>query len=171
MGGMRRLASGIAGPFTQEARPFPNPAAGAGLSITVPGGELWHLRTLAVRLVTSAAVANRTLALTVSNQTSVIGTFAAQAVITAGLTTDVTWMGGATPLSSAIVANALLAPAPELVLQPGWQLQVAIGAVDAADQLSRVVAWIDRLDQPPWLLPLMGTPEQEAFDAAVAADQ
>lgn len=165
-----RLATGIAGPFSQEARPVATPAVASGLTITVPGGEVWKVRTVKARLVTDANVANRTLALTVGNQAVTIGTFAAQATIAASLTTDVTWMAGAVPTPTAIVAGAILAPLPELVLVAGWQLAITIGAVQAADQLSQVVAYIDRLDQPPYVLPLFGTPEADRFREALAAE-
>ncbi len=36
-----------------------DPAAGAEVSVTVPGGELWEVQSLEVNLVTSAVVANR----------------------------------------------------------------------------------------------------------------
>lgn len=116
-----------------------NPAAGvATVTVTVPAGQQWQLATFALRLVTSAVVANREVQLQVKDAAgNVVGTFPAPSTQPASFTTLYTWGVGA-GIQTSIGGDQTIA-LPAFTLQPGWQIVVTVFTMDAADQLSNIV--------------------------------
>lgn len=116
-----------------------NPAAGAKLTVTVPGGQIRRLLAGTLLLTTSAAVANRVPFVEVLNADGLIEYHAPQGgAITAGLAATVAISPQFT-IQTALVNAAALLLVPDYYLLPGEQLVVDVSNIQAADQISKVV--------------------------------
>jgi hypothetical protein len=116
----------------------PSPAAGVEWTQTVPGGVIWELLSVKLRLVTSAVVANRQTILQCRDQDDVILRAGSNNVnIPASSTQTVTFenVGATTNLGSVIQG---LLPSPPFVLQSGWKVGTLTNGLDAGDQYSLV---------------------------------
>lgn len=134
LGLTRLLGHGRA--FTEVVAPK-SPAAGGGFTYTVE--RYWEVSdSLAFRLVTDANAANRQVTVNVLDGGGVLlASFAAAAVQTAALTRDYVFLPNINTSSgptNAIYYN----PWYEGLLQPQFEIVVAIGAVQVGDQLSRI---------------------------------
>lgn len=121
-----------------ESLRFPDPAAGANFSATVPGEYEYRIDALRFDLVTSAAVANR---IPVIDFVHPDGYFqyevSAANTLPAGSAVSVYAMSQYAPsLRTATGGNYVALP--DTVLKPMWKIQVNIGAIDVADQISNV---------------------------------
>lgn len=119
-----RIVSGVA-----------TPAAGADWSTSVPAGHLWQLLGVTATLVTSAAVANRAVALVLGDGSNPFLTIPAPAVQAASLTGVYSWAGEGGGYALGV---RQLGPLPPLVLPPSWTVAVSTLLVDATDQWSAV---------------------------------
>jgi hypothetical protein len=150
-----RVAENIVLP-TIEIAPQPAPVEGGPVNVqqlvTVPNGTglvpsvytvaggaaLWPLSVMC-RLTTSAAVADRTVALEYRDQMGtrylVAGT---QAVVQAGQTQSFCWHPQAGEVAWPI-EDAAIAPLPQQHVMPGFQLAVKVGNGDAGDVLDQVL--------------------------------
>lgn len=129
-----------------------NPAAGANFSIAVPKGEQWHVVALHFKLATSAAVANRSAAIQVlgpDGATPITEVGPGAVVQAASLTNVYNFQAGANGTGSqGNVVNAttgsVIGSLPgDLWLTGGCVLQSAVAAIDVADQISSVSAWVE----------------------------
>lgn len=111
-----------------------NPAVGAEDVITVPAGETWRLDNILLRLVTSAAVANRTVILIIDdgNPANVIFTSQANGNQTAGQTTD--YIFGAGLPERAGIGGIEQHGVPPLMLKGGYRIRTLTTGKDAGDQ-------------------------------------
>lgn len=112
-----------------------NPAAGADWSQSVPAGHLWQLLGVTATLTTSAAVANRAVALVLGDGTNPFLTIPAPAVQAASLAGVYSWAGEG---GGYAVGVRQLAPLPGLTLPPAWTLGSSTLLVDVGDQWSAV---------------------------------
>jgi hypothetical protein len=116
----------------------PQPAAGVGVTVSVPESEYQTLVAVAFRLVTSATIATRTPVVSVTDGSGVnlIGVAAGYGT-TAGSTADYSFAAGLGEWDQSNNANASggLISFP---LDGGDSIVISVGAIDATDQLSRV---------------------------------
>lgn len=123
----------------QQLVTVPNGTGVAPSVYTVAGGAaLWPLSVMC-RLTTSAAVADRTVALEYRTPDGtrylVAGT---QAVVQAGNVQSFCWHPQAGEVAWPI-EDAAIAPLPQQHVMPGFQLAVKVGSGDVADVLDQVL--------------------------------
>ena len=123
----------------QQLVTVPNGTGLAASVYTVAGGAaLWPLSVMC-RLVTSAAVADRTVALEYRDAMGarylVAGT---QAIVQASNTQSFCWHPQAGEVAWPI-EDAALAPLPQQHVMPGFQLAIKVGNGDAGDVLDQVL--------------------------------
>lgn len=122
----------------------PAPAAGQGLTYVVDGRFFERMLTLTFTLSTSAVVANRFAQLFLEDNNGLIvssvpcsGTVVASQVLNVFLA----WDGVAYSFGS---SGGTYGKLPDLIVPPGWKWVVSVFGADAADQLSAVVASVQR---------------------------
>lgn len=135
----RVLVMAMTGGFT-ELTPG-NPAAGAGFTYTNNTGVAQSLQSVSYNLLTDATVANRFARIEILDSTGKIVGFSGQ-------------LGSGTPASSTLtffaaqgagsptftgVAGFQSVGLPAILVQPGWQVQLSVSAMDAGDQISNIV--------------------------------
>jgi hypothetical protein len=126
------------GDVTRTVLAAPQPAAGAGVTVGVPESEYQTLVAVAFRLVTSNVVATRTPVVSVTDGSGVaIMGVAAGFGTTASSTADYSFAVGLGEWDQSNNANASGA-LPPFPLAAGDSIVVSVGAIDTADQLSRV---------------------------------
>ncbi len=120
------------------------PAAGAGFTYT-NSGRYWEVLDLAAfKMVTGSNAANRQVTLTIADGLGIaIATLPAASVQTASLTWNYTWSTDFSNFNT-VVGLAVTSPLPYVFLQPAYSVTVAVGAVDAADQISNIVLYLER---------------------------
>lgn len=139
------------------------PAAGADISITVPGQSVWQLVALTGLLTPDNNATARGVAFTVTDGSTIIGTFPAGATIAASTATQVTLAPGAGYTQTTAVGAALTVGVPPLILTAGWQLKTATTAIHSGDQWSGVVLTV--------LEVFIGTVEHERMIARAILDR
>lgn len=118
--------------------PIPDPAAGATYTYTVPGGRMVSLATVHAKLVTSATVASREPRLLLADNDGIEwARIPWTTAVAASGTVVLTWARGIGTSLTGADTSALL-PLPDLLLMPGHQITVDVGAIDAGDQLSEL---------------------------------
>lgn len=146
VGVLRALAYGLG--FLDRQRPA-NPAAGSGLTITVPGGESWRVLSLVYTLTTSAVAANRSPELRVlDGDGNVTAAYPMGATQTATLTTINTFALGATSQASGAASNKACGIG-EIFIPAGYKLQVFVGSQDAGDTVTNIELHIERYPDGP----------------------
>lgn len=116
--------------------PFKPVAAGAALSMTMPGSVVSELQSVTVTLVTSADVATRIPYLTVTGPGgAIMGTFPAGTTYAASKTVVITWAVGVVAFGANDGTRAVTA-IPAYVMESGYVLSVTADAIVAADQFS-----------------------------------
>jgi hypothetical protein len=128
----------------QEVQKPGNPGAGNGFAIKPAGGEVWRLRGLNGQLVTSSAVAARTVYLEFQDGDGITGLhLPASATVAASTTTQFSFVAGG--LSSYVGGDGSLVVAmPQLLIPGGYIVKVGVGSMDAGDQLENFHVWTDR---------------------------
>lgn len=125
------------------------PAAGASFSLTSPGRLGWLLAAITGRLVTSAAVANRTLTLRYDDGNgSWFYRSALNLVLPAGTTELFTFAANVGNAYNDGAGNAF-APLLPVEFQGGQKVALAVGAIDVADQLDQLVLTFVRRPYAP----------------------
>jgi hypothetical protein len=139
--------------FYQVAAATP-PAAGTEFALRAPGQGLWRVISVAFLFTTSAAVANRRVALVADDQTDIW--FAAESTVDVAAGAAVRF--GAYPGASASGLTAVLVniPLPDggLVLQPGHRLRSLTTLLDVGDTYTQIRAQVQEYPQGPdfeWL--------------------
>lgn len=122
-----------------------DPAAGADWSTTAPGSAARRIVSLHARLVASAAVANRQVALIASSSAGRWYQQAWSVTQTAGQTVDYGAHTAAGTAGAAPGTASVPLPAAGLLLLPGFQLSVVTTGIDVADQWSGVNLLIDEI--------------------------
>jgi hypothetical protein len=133
-----------AGRGTVETFTVASPSAGANLTRTTSQGYWERYVAVFFTLVTSAAVANRQVALEWQDgDGNVLTDTACGSVQTATNTWRYGFGIGLLGFNNANAARQN-APLPWLFLQPSWKLVSNVGAFDAADQISVVRGVVER---------------------------
>lgn len=114
------------------------PAAGAGFTYTNDGSYWEMIDTVSCQIVTGGNAANRQPTLSILGGDGIaLATLPSASVQTASLTWQYTWSTEFSNFNT-VVATAVTAPLPAIFLQPTFSIALAIGAVDAADQVSNI---------------------------------
>jgi hypothetical protein len=111
------------------------PAAGAEISITVPAGVNWILRSMAFTLTTAAGGSNRQEHLVLDDGANVFWAGVSAAPQAGSAVDYVSWAAGAAPASDATPAIQGTLPA-ECRMRPGWRIRTATTGIQAGDQYS-----------------------------------
>ena len=124
----------------------PNPAAGAGVNVPVPGGQVWVLIAARLRLVTSAVVANRFVRVAVTDGTDAVFENTIERAVTASLTTIVSLVpfGAVQGTLQAQTMQVMSVPAGPWLA--GEQFQISVDAIDVGDQISQVRFYVAEYD-------------------------
>lgn len=124
------------------------PAAGADISDSVPANAKWGVVSAFFKLVTSAAVANRTLVFVIDDGVNIVQTVVINIVIPAVTTWNIsigqTLQNITLPASG--VANACMPLGVNLF--PLWRLRTLTTGLQAGDQYSNITYGVQE-----WLLP------------------
>lgn len=121
-----------------ESFPIATPAAGAGVAHSVPGQFVYRVDAIAFQLVTSAAVANRIPVIDyVDPDGNIVYEVSAALAVAAGATVNVFAMTAYAPTIRTATGGSYVA-LPDTLLKPMWQIQVNVGAIDVADQISKI---------------------------------
>lgn len=137
----------------------PAPAVGTDIVITCPGTSIWRPIGLVATLVTSAAAANRQVALKVTDGTDTLGLQLDANTLPANVTGRVSYFGSGNVSLGGAGATLMTNPMPEVVLPPGHTIGFETALIDVADQWGACVLWVEEyLNQP------FGTHEQRVED-------
>jgi hypothetical protein len=118
-----------------------SPAAGANASFTVGGRNVQGLRVLAAlaTLATDSNVASRLLALDFIDARAVTRVRnAATLLVTASTSATVFQWDQAHAVSEWQTGTPVFAPLVDVILTPGWKVQLTVDSIQAGDQLSAV---------------------------------
>ena len=128
----------------------PNPAAGVDWAHTFTGAFVRRIISVAATLTTSAAVANRAVRLDVTAPEGRALSIPLPAVVTATLTTALTWAEGIYPVNTALFDSALSTGFEGMVMPPGFTIGTVSAALDVADQFSNVLIMVESWESIPW---------------------
>lgn len=131
-----------------------DPAPGSEFAIVAPGQGIWRVVSVAWRLVTSAAVADRNVNLVADDQTDIYLQSRSGVDQSAGLTGTYGAFAGAAPGGFPATLINLALPNDGLILQPGHRLRSRTVNIQAADQFSLIRALVQEFPQGPiveWL--------------------
>lgn len=146
----------------------PTPAVGGEVILTVPGGEDWRVIGVRARLVTSAVVANRVPTLCWDDQTNIGGQISSQIAVPASTTVFVNFVAEASFASAAISGGVIVVPMPAWILPTAYRLRTITNLIDVGDQYDQITFSIERMDEPPWRLPMVGTALDDAVQHEIA---
>lgn len=116
-----------------------NPAVATDWTVQAPGEGTWWVTSVVATLVTDANVANRHPDLTLTDGTNTLWRIPPGALITASLTTVISWVPGLGYASPAIVGNRLVIGTGEIVMVPGWTIGTTGSTLQAGDQWGPIV--------------------------------
>jgi hypothetical protein len=130
-----------------------NPSAGAEAVITVPGGKWWRVRSVHLKLVTSATAANRLLRLIIDDGVNPLFKVPNDVNHVASQTTEYSYANGVVAeAAQGATAAARLYSIPELALGPGFRILTVTAALQAADQFSEIALLIEEFAGDPTLI-------------------
>lgn len=133
--GYTELVVGARYPLVVKVR---TPAAGANWSLTVPGGKRWWIDTLSYRLTTSAVVANRLSAVTVTDGTTEVWRGGPLAQFGASTAHYICGADGFTGNTGTAFVLASPFQTPRFWLEAGYVIAVVTYLLDAADQYNTI---------------------------------
>jgi hypothetical protein len=114
------------------------PAAGAEISVPVPAGVNWILRSVSYSLTTSAVVANRLSHLVLDDGANIFWEGVSGSAEAASLTERYSWTAGISAQSDA--GNVIQGAIPtECRMRPGWRVRTVTSALDLGDQYSSAI--------------------------------
>ena len=160
-------------PHTTEIRQIASPAAGADITIPVGNGEAWRLLGLKATVVTDANVAARIPHLALDNGTATIigAQISPGASFPAGSTVTLSWVSSYAAGVTVVAGGVVTVGVPDFVIPTGWRLRTITTAIQVGDQWSNITAFIERLDEPPWREPMIGTAFDDAVHEALAQSE
>lgn len=129
--------------------PITTPAAGADLSIVVPGGSVWIPRALTATLTTSAAVANRSTMVQLTDGTAVLFTLPTGLAHAASLAARYSWVNGNDFLVGSVAGGNITSDLPDMALPAGYTITTVTTLVDVADQWSKAFLWVEEILSMP----------------------
>lgn len=109
-----------------------DPAANAEISYTVPAGQILFLQGARVSLVTDANAANRTVAMTIDDGTTVVQRFSSPSLHTASLTWGYTFSAGATN-AAVLGLEVVVGMGSNLLLPSGYRIKTVTTNLQVGD--------------------------------------
>ncbi len=131
------MVPGIEGPGLLRSLTVANPAAGVDWTQAAPTNGRWFLRGGTATLLTSAAIANRQVALVIDDGASTLFTIEAAAVQAAGATVVYDLIPGDTLTALTATHQPVIIPR-DLRLLAGWRVRTSTGLLQAGDQWSAI---------------------------------
>ena len=132
-----------------EVVPVASPAVATGFTYTVSGTQWQLLDLISFRLVSDGNAANRQVTLTIADAGGIaLATLPSASVQVATKTYDYTWSTEFDTFN-AVVSNAITSPLPAIFLQPEFTVVVAVGSVQAGDQISRIRLYAEQFVTGP----------------------
>lgn len=126
------------------------PGVALGVSRRIPGETFEQLMVVRFTLVADATVANRFVAVDVTDGDAVVvSRIASTTAVTAGLTARFTFAVGIGTVAAGGVNEQML-PLPEVPFPPGFTHAVSIASVQAGDQLSAISFYLRRWPSATW---------------------
>lgn len=130
--------------------PVANPAPGAETSILVPGGVVWKVQSLFVRLATSAVVANRFVNILIGDSTSTFFRLGGIAAQTASTTLIYDWTVDWGDHLSGTSNTVFNQPFPNFPILGGWTISTLTSSIDVADQYSQIALYVLEIEETPY---------------------
>lgn len=126
-------------------RPSPDPAAGVGWSFPVRD-RYARLISGQVHFVASAAVASRAIDIQIADGQGAIFRYSLATSIVASQTWDLNYVGGLVTDVTDPAHNRASLGLPNVWLPPGYTISAPTQGIDAADQFTGLVLWLEYLD-------------------------
>lgn len=123
----------------------PNPAAGAEVSVVVPGGRIWIVEAITVTLVASADVANRNPVMTLTDGNTEWARIGLSVSQTAGLTVVHSWIRSIGYGSGTVAVGSVHYGLPSVPMFPGWRLATVTQNLQAADDFGAPVLLVTEI--------------------------
>ncbi len=131
-------------------KPLPSPAAGADWQATVPGGYRWRLKSITALLTAAVAVANRIATLWVSDGTNPLVYLPTNLTVVASTAVRFTFMPVEAPYNQVGPPIQCVSALPGFWLPSGYAFGVTTQGIQAADQWSGLVAYLEQeITGPP----------------------
>lgn len=126
-----------------------NPAAGADFIVTVPTGARWRVQKLFATLVTSAAVATRSVDLIVDDGANILWQMSAGVTQAASLTDNyILDPGGTFRGTDGLTPANVHHPLGPIVLSAGMRIRSSTASIQAADQWSAIRTLVEEWQEP-----------------------
>lgn len=117
-----------------------DPAANTEISYTVPAGQILFLQGARVSLVTDANAANRTVAMTIDDGTTVVQRFASPSLHTASLTWGYTFTAGA--VNAAVLGlEVVVGIGTNLLLPSGYRIKTVTTNIQTGDNFGAMTLY------------------------------
>ena len=130
--------------YSHEVVTVGSPAVATGFTRTVPGASRWRIQSVSFVLVADANAANRIPRVEYLDAAgNVFAAVAAPFNLTANLTARFTFAIGVIQFGANAAAQ-IGASLPDLHLNPGLSVRVAVGGVQAGDQISGAALFVDQ---------------------------
>lgn len=140
------------------------PAPGAEYIITPRAGEIWKILAVRSFFTASVAVANRLPTLVVDDGTTDGWQIPIPAVMAASSSQQIGWVADFNAALTVAPNLVTVVPIPSVILPTGWRLRSETVLIQAADQYSMLSVYFERLDEPPYRNPLLGTALDEMIE-------
>lgn len=142
MGRLESLARGTPTGTQLRTVALANPDPGVGFALTPDAGRAWEVLSIFFLLVTSETDATRYPSLAYQVGDQLVWVLGNSDGIGASMTGAFLWLAdwsfASAPTSGITIAGSM----PHVILQPGYSLTVELLNVDAADQVSMIVAQV-----------------------------
>lgn len=147
-----------------------NPAAGAGWSVTVPGGRQWRIQGGVALLTTDAVVANRIPQITLSDQTTTWWDASVDVNIPASTPQRFSFGALGVPGAAQTPGDAIIVPLPDMFLPAGTQLAAITTAEDVGDQWTGIALMVEECWLDDQMLSTLSIQGDAAIAASIAAE-
>jgi hypothetical protein len=130
--------------YSHEVITVGSPVVATGFTRTVPGASRWRVQSLSFVLVADANAANRIARVEYLDAAgAVFAAVAAPFTVTANITSRLTFGIGIVQFGANAAAQ-IGASLPNLRLNPGLSVRVAVAAIQAGDQISGAALFVDQ---------------------------
>lgn len=131
------LMPSIAGPGRIVRSTIANPAAGANFNFTLPARVRWRPFAVNFTLVAGGAAANREVMLSIDDGVGTVALIPSGVTHIAGETRIYSFFHAA-PRGAGATSPNVIAPLPQLIVLPTWDINSSVLNLQAADQLSNI---------------------------------
>jgi hypothetical protein len=154
----------------QNVQKVTTPAAGAEWTFTLPGGYYYRVLSGTATFTTSAAVANRSCGVQVTDGANVIWAAANSTAIAASLTSRPAYTYASITNNVGGAKGALNVMVPAYWLPPGYVISSQTTNMDVADTYTAVVLFLEQFDFGRYGQPMVAHPPTiDEFEAITQA--